>query len=57
LGWVPDVPEINFCLQICTSLADNLASGEQSQRFHQDIEIIEERYQGRWDPAMIDDCY
>jgi hypothetical protein len=57
LGWVSDVPKINFCLQICTSLPDNLASGEQSQRFHQDIEIIEQRYQGRWDPAMIDDCY
>ncbi|KAH0815288.1 hypothetical protein GEV33_007503 [Tenebrio molitor] len=30
-------------------------SDEQGERFHQDISVMERRYQGRWDPAMMDD--
>jgi hypothetical protein len=28
-------------------------SEEHGERFHQDIEAIEKRYQGRWDAAMM----
>ncbi|KAI6656622.1 hypothetical protein LOD99_1417 [Oopsacas minuta] len=30
-------------------------SEEQGERFHQDIKVIEERYQGRWDTHMMAD--
>ena len=30
-------------------------SEEQGERFHQDIKIMEERYQGRWDSHMMAD--
>ena len=30
-------------------------SGEQGERFHQDIKEMETRYQGRWDAAMMAD--
>ncbi|KAJ8722816.1 hypothetical protein PYW07_003996 [Mythimna separata] len=30
-------------------------SEEQGERFHQDIRIMEERYQGRWDSHMMAD--
>lgn len=30
-------------------------SDEQGERFHQDIKIMEERYQGRWDKRMMAD--
>ena len=30
-------------------------SNEQSERFHQDIKTMEERYQGRWDIKMMAD--
>ncbi|KDR09212.1 hypothetical protein L798_01096 [Zootermopsis nevadensis] len=29
-------------------------SDEQGERFHQDIQTMEERYQGRWDQAMME---
>ena len=33
-------------------------SNEQSERFHQDIKTMEERYQGRWDiKLMADYCW
>ena len=33
-------------------------SEEQGDRFHQDIKMIEQRYQGRWDiNMMIDYCW
>ena len=33
-------------------------SKEQSERFHQDIKVMEERYQGRWDcNMMVDYCW
>lgn len=36
---------------------DNLGdfSDEQGERFHQDIKVMEERYQGRWDEHMMAD--
>jgi hypothetical protein len=36
---------------------DNLGdfSEEQGERFHQDIKVMEERYQGRWDTRMMAD--
>ena len=30
-------------------------SEEQGERFHQDIKVMEERYQGRWDIHMMAD--
>ena len=30
-------------------------SEEQGERFHQDIKLMEERYQGRWDTHMMAD--
>ena len=30
-------------------------SEEQGERFHQDIKVMEERYQGRWDTHMMAD--
>ena len=30
-------------------------SGEQGERFHQDIKVMEERHQGRWDIKMMAD--
>ena len=33
-------------------------SEEQGERFHQDIKVMEQRYQGRWDENMMaDDCW
>ena len=36
---------------------DNLGnvSKEHGERFHQDIQVMEKRYQGRWDEAMMGD--
>ena len=30
-------------------------SEEHGERFHQDIQVMEKRYQGRWDEAMVGD--
>ena len=30
-------------------------SEEHGERFHQDIQVMEKRYQGRWDEAMMGD--
>ena len=30
-------------------------SEEHGERFHQDIQVMEKRYQGRWDEAMMED--
>ena len=36
---------------------DNLGnvSEEHGERFHQDIQVMEKRYQGRWNQAMMGD--
>ncbi|CAH1640346.1 unnamed protein product [Spodoptera littoralis] len=31
------------------------ASDEQGERFHQDVQKLEERFQGRWDTTMLGD--
>ena len=31
------------------------ASDEQGKQFHQDLKVMEERYQGRWDAHMMTD--
>jgi hypothetical protein len=46
-----------FYIQIWTfSLTTNsdAISYEQGERFHPDINIMEQCYQGKWDPAMMD---
>lgn len=30
-------------------------SDEQGERFHQDISLMEKRYQGKWSPGMLAD--
>ena len=30
-------------------------SDEHGECFHQDIQVLEKRYQGRWDEAMMED--
>ena len=30
-------------------------SEEQGERFHQDVKVMEKRYQGRWDTSMLAD--
>ena len=37
---------------------DNLGnvSEEHGERFHQDVQVMEKRYQGRWSEAMMGDC-
>ena len=30
-------------------------SEEHGERFHQDVQVMEKRYQGRWDEAMVGD--
>lgn len=39
------------------SFPDNLGavSDEHGERFHQDISVMESRYQGRWSAAMLAD--
>ena len=32
-------------------------SEELGERFHQNIKVMEERYQGRWDKRMMGDYY
>ena len=32
-------------------------SNEQGERFHQNIKVIKQRYEGRWDPHMMADYY
>ncbi|UYV61799.1 hypothetical protein LAZ67_1006632 [Cordylochernes scorpioides] len=38
---------------------DNLGaySDEQGERFHQDMKVMEDRYQGVWDCHMMDDNF
>ena len=32
-------------------------SDKQVERFHQDMKLMEERYQGCWDKRMMTDCW
>lgn len=49
--------KLHFLHSHLDKFPDNLGdfSEEQGERFHQDIKIMETRYQGRWDENMIAD--
>ena len=49
--------KFHFLFSHLESFQDNLGdvSDEQGERFHQDIKIMEDRYQGRWDKRMMAD--
>lgn len=49
--------KIHFLHSHLNFFPENLGavSDEQGERFHQDILTMEQRYQGRWDPAMMGD--
>ena len=49
--------KVHFLFSHLSSFPENLGSvsDEQGERFHQDIKIMEERYQGRWDVNMMAD--
>jgi hypothetical protein len=49
--------KVHFLHSHLEFLSANLGavSDEQGERFHQDISVMERRYQGRWDPAMMGD--
>ena len=49
--------EVHFLHSHLEYFPENLGapSEEQDERFHQDIKIMEKRYQGRWNVSMIAD--
>ena len=49
--------KVHFLFSHLDEFPENLGavSDEQGERFHQDIKVMEERYQGRWDVNMIAD--
>ena len=49
--------KIHYLFSHLETFPENLGavSDEQGKRFHQDIKIMEQRYQGRWDAKMIAD--
>lgn len=49
--------KVHFLNSHLDKFPENLGdvSDEQGERFHQDIKIMEERYQGRWDTHMMAD--
>ena len=49
--------KVNFLNSHLDAFPENLGavSDEQGERFHQDIKVMEERYQGRWDTHMMAD--
>lgn len=49
--------KVHFLMSHLDAFPANLGdvSDEQGERFHQDIKVMEERYQGRWDTHMIAD--
>ena len=49
--------KVHFLHSHLDRFPDNLGcySEEQGERFHQDIKVMEERYQGRWDTHMMAD--
>ena len=52
--------KVRFLVSHLSSFPENLGSvsDKQGERFHQDIKIMEERYQGRWDVnMMVDYCW
>lgn len=49
--------KVHFLFSQLQRFPDNLGdvSDEQGERFHQDIKVMESRYQGRWDTHMMAD--
>ena len=49
--------KIHYLFSHLDRFPENLGelSEEQGERFHQDIKVMEERYQGRWDTHMMAD--
>ena len=49
--------KLHFLKSHLDSFPENLGavSDEQGERFHQDLMVMEERYQGRWDSHMMAD--
>ena len=47
--------KLHFLNSHLDQFPDNLGSDEQGERFHQDLKIMEERYQGHWDKNMMAD--
>lgn len=49
--------KVHYLHSHLSEFPDNLGdvSEEQGERFHQDIKVMEERYQGRWDSNMMAD--
>ena len=49
--------ELHYLFSHLDYFPENLGdvSEEQGEQFHQDIKIMEERYQGRWDAHMMSD--
>ena len=49
--------KLHFLFRHLHEFLENLGavSDEQGERFRQDIKIMEERYQGRWDMNMMSD--
>jgi len=55
--WLWYVLKITFLGLPHEFFRDNLGDvrEEHGERFHQDIQVMEKRYQGRWDEAMMGD--
>jgi len=52
--------KVHYLHSILDRFPENLGdfSEEQGERFHQDIKVMEDRYQGRWDIHMMaDHCW
>lgn len=49
--------KLHFLHSHLANFPENLGdfSDEQGERFHQDLKVMEERYQGRWDANTMDD--
>jgi len=49
--------KIHFLFNLFENFPENLGavSDEQGEYFHQDIKVMESRYQGRWDIHMMAD--
>ena len=49
--------KIHYLHSHISDFSDNIGdvSEEQGERFHQDIKVMEQRYQGRWDSNMMAD--
>lgn len=49
--------KVHYLFSHLDRFPDNLGdvSEEQGERFHQDIKVMEDRYQGRWDQRMMSD--